>query len=177
MKTAKAKELLKDRVSSTSSKLRLLPTTSPPLLSFLSPPVIISFFFSPPLSSGWGLVPLVRNHEQAPSLTRPNPAWPSSGLELGPTQQERHINWVSVMCKLMFGEHREKITQIILTAAEENVCVAPLKESLRESFSSFFFFLFFFCLSLRRRLKTRLSLSAVSMIKKQKGRGVAGKQS
>lgn len=24
------------------------------------------------------------------------------------------------MCKLMFGEHREKITQIILTAAEEN---------------------------------------------------------
>ncbi|KAI4804229.1 hypothetical protein KUCAC02_025863, partial [Chaenocephalus aceratus] len=29
------------------------------------------------LASGWGLVPLVHNHEQAPSATRPNPAWPS----------------------------------------------------------------------------------------------------
>lgn len=41
----------------------------------------------------------------------------------------------------MFGEHREKITQIILTAAEENVCIVPLSESSEETFSLFFSFL------------------------------------
>lgn len=33
------------------------------------------------------------------------------------------------MCKLMFGEHGEKITQIILTAAEENV-ICTIKAKL-----------------------------------------------
>lgn len=36
----------------------------------------------------------------------------------------------------MFGEHREKITQIILTAAEEKACFAPLREGLGEIFLS-----------------------------------------
>lgn len=74
-------------------------------------------------------------------MTRPSPGLAQPGQELGPTQQERHINWVSLMCKLMFGEHREKITQIILTAAEENVCFAPLRESLGETIFSLLSFL------------------------------------
>lgn len=64
------------------------------------------------------------------------------------------------MCKLMFGEHREKITQIILTAVDENVCFALLKESLGEAIFSFFFFSFLFG-------------SNPSMIKKQNGKDVA----
>lgn len=43
------------------------------------------------------------------------------------------------MCKLMFGEHREHITQIILTAAEENVIFA-IKGKLEGKLFSFFSF-------------------------------------
>lgn len=64
------------------------------------------------------------------------------------------------MCKLMFGEHREKITQIILTAVDENVCFVLLKESKGETIFSVFFFSFFFG-------------SDPSMIKKQNGNDVA----
>ena len=162
------------RVGSTSSNKVPVPTTPPPLCVhaaarafspfplFLFPSLPLHSSFSPLL----GLVPLVHNHEQAPGTTWPSPAWSQLGQELGPTQQERHINWVSLMCKLMFGEHREKITQIILTAAEENVCVAPLRGKLggRRFFFSFFrsfvlsfflsFFLFFSvcpCLRIRRK--------------------------
>lgn len=80
------------------------------------------------------------------------------------------------MCKLMFGEHREKITQIILTAAEENVCFAPLRESLGEMFFFSFFLPFLLFLSFsEKQTNSSLSGSDLSIIKKQKGKGVAGK--
>lgn len=142
------------RVGSTSSNKVPVPTTPPPLCVHAAArafsPFPLFLLPSPPLLSCsplLGLVPLVHNHEQAPGATWPSPAWSRLGQELGPTQQEKHINWVSLMCKLMFGEHREKITQIILTAAEENVCVAPLRGKLWGEVFSFLFLSFFSPLS------------------------------
>lgn len=39
----------------------------------------------------------------------------------------KSIKWVGLMCELMFGEHRESISQIILTAARGNVCFCCIK--------------------------------------------------
>lgn len=86
-----------------SSSFLLFLLSSPSLHSSLSPSGLY-------LSSGWGLVPLVHNHERAPRHDPDRPSLASLGQELGPRQQEGHINWVSLMCKLMFREHREKIT-------------------------------------------------------------------
>lgn len=70
------------------------------------------------------------------------------------------------MCKLMFGEHREKITQIILTAAEENVIFA-IKGKLEGKV--FFFHSFLSFLSFSGKEKNCLSGSELCIIKKQKG--------
>lgn len=67
------------------------------------------------------------------------------------------------MCKLMFGEHREKITQIILTAAEENVIFA-IKGKLEGVFLLSFFS---FCLALRRRGTVYLGVSC-ALLKSKK---------
>lgn len=77
------------------------------------------------------------------------------------------------MCKLMFGEHREKITQIILTAAEENVIFA-IEAKLEGNVFSFFFSFLFFSSFFGKEMKNSLSGSELYNIKKAEGKLLHG---